>query len=538
MKRKIGILFILLCVFVTMITLDAYGIENDEKYIRVGLKRPVYSNYYVTLKASNNFFLGFWNNSFEEFIELDKENILVRLDDFYIKENGIYKRVLKGQEPQIGPYHIKVEKEFRTYEEVLEEIDILKDKGIKAYPLYDSGFKLGIGQYTSTDETKRELSSLKEKLDYKLEVVENDFNKVVIEDEKGDIILIYNANDNIYIKSKDLIAVEDNRYRDYITFDRNNDELITINYVTLKHYLYGVVPREMSPNWPLEALKAQAVAARNYALTSMYRHADEGYDLCDTIHCQVYGGYDWERSRSNRAVDETSGKILKYKGNLVVTYFHSSSGGYTENSENVWSTRVPYLRGVKDEFSLGSPNDNWKIVMDKEKINEKLKSSGIDVGNLIKLRPIEYSENGRVIELEVIGTERSVILEKNKIRQVFGYNNLKSTLFQVETDADIYVLNGYSSKPVKTTLESVNVISGNGYQLANRSRINRFKSNFNITNGSEKNVVPSSPNKYIFNGKGWGHGLGMSQWGAKKMAELGYTYEEILKHYYMGTKLE
>jgi stage II sporulation protein D len=122
----------------------------------------------------------------------------------------------------------------------------------------------------------------------------------------------------------------------------------------MQEYLYGVVPREMSKTWPLEALKAQAVVARTFAITNQNKFMHLGFNMDNSVLSQVYGGYDWEGPISNQAVDETIGMLLYYNTTLASAYYHSNSGGYTANSENVWSSEVPYLRSVFDPYSIGA----------------------------------------------------------------------------------------------------------------------------------------------------------------------------------------
>jgi stage II sporulation protein D len=501
---------------------------------------PLKSDYQVRLSSENNMVIGVMENQeFQELFNLDDEYFICRLDSYYNIENDEYILAENIEEAKIGPIHIEVDKEYESYKDVIEEIEELRDDGIDAYPVYDGKFKIWIGFYPDRDSAKENIKELDD-IKSDLNIIEEDDKRIILENSKGQAVLVFNVNDNIHIKSEEvegkipLIDVEDYRYRDFITFNTYEGQLIVINYVELNHYLYGVVAREMSFTWPLEALKAQAVAARNYAMVNKNKHGSIGYDLCDTQDCQVYGGYRWEHEKTNRAVDETENKIIKYNDKPIVAYYHSSSGGHTEDSENIWSGYVPYLRGVKDEFSLGSPNDNWQTAIEKEKVEEKLKENGVDVGEVISIKPLSYSEHGRVLELMVKGTEGIEILKKEKVRLIFGTSNIKSTWFKVKSDADVYVISGYGLSAVKSNLSELTVINGEGIEVTSRDYNRRYK----ITNGAQYNTVPVAPTVYVFDGRGWGHGLGMSQWGAKKMAELGYTYKEILEYYYTGTKVE
>ncbi|QIB26546.1 SpoIID/LytB domain-containing protein [Caloranaerobacter azorensis] len=539
MNVKRILTIILAVVLIQFISLNVLGDKSDVKYIRVGLKNPMVYQDQAVISTNNGFVIGTMDNGFNEILKTDAKSLFIRLDDFYKIEDSI-KLVNEDEQLDYGPYHLEIKGEYKEYDDVEAEIINLKDASIKAYPYYNGKFRIWLGFYKTYEEALTESELFSEKLGKKINVIDNSNMRIVIEDNKGNVLLVLDPDAKLYIKSnvaegyESIIAVNGSNYRDYLTLNRIDKELIIINYLPLEHYLYGVVPREMSANWPLEALKAQAVAARNYALISLKRHDDLGYDLCDTQHCQVYAGYDWENIKSNKAVDETYGKVLKYNGKLVNAYFHSTSGGHTENSENVWEYEIPYLRGVKDDFSIGSPNYSWQLVLNNKEIKERLEANDISIGDICSVEPLVRSEYGRVLELKIEGTDGVEILKKEKSRKVFGYASLKSTWFDVKSDADVYVVSGVNFKPVKTTLNKVYIVSANGMVTNTRNVYSQVK----ITNGDKTNIMPVIPNMYVFEGRGWGHGVGMSQWGAKKMAELGYNYKQILEYYYTGAKVE
>ena len=268
-------------------------------------------------------------------------------------------------------------------------------------------------------------------------------------------------------------------YRGTLELKPGATGVTAINHVPLDQYLYGVVPAEMSASWPLESLKSQAVAARSYAVASVGKHRGKGYDVCDTDDCQVYRGAAGEHARSNQAVDGTAGQVLVYGQKVIPAYFHSSSGGHTENSEDVWTAKLPYIRAVPD-FDHQSPKFAWYKSVRAEAIAAGLARQGIRIGQLLQVNPLSRSYSGRVREVQVVGTEGRQVVRGETFRIAAGLN---STLF---------------------------------------------------------NVVPvgeGAPVEFSFAGRGWGHGLGLSQWGAKSLAESGYSYLQILGHYYPGAQL-
>lgn len=375
-------------------------------------------------------------------------------------------------------------------------------------------------------------------------IVPGEAEKINILDKDGNILMTMDSKEKIYFSSEDMnnsvLKVENNRYRGYIRFQRKGNDLIVINRVTLNDYLYGVVPREMPSSFPFEALKAQAVAARNFALKNVGKYSSEGYNLSDTTDCQVYGGMDAETEITNKAVDETKGIIAEYNGELIDAVYCSNSGGITEESGSAWAVDEPYLKSIEDSFSTDSPNSVWTAVFSESELKEKLKTKGINVGDINNLEVLETSSSGRVLKLKIVGSAGEYVLEKDKIRQVLGLNDIKSTLFTIaksngfgEGTKEVYAVDGTMDNPKTVNLNDANVINGDSKKTVSRGMVKRV-----VTSAGDKEISEqeekSSGGDFVIEGKGYGHGVGMSQWGAKKMAEEGYKFEEILKYYYNG----
>ena len=204
-----------------------------------------------------------------------------------------------------------------------------------------------------------------------------------------------------------ILNVNGKRYRGNIEIRRFSDsDMTVINHLSMQEYLYGVVPREIGGNSPIEAVKAQSIVARTYATKNYGRREQWGFDLYPTVDDQAYGGYDWENSNSNRAVDETNGKVVVYNGELIGGYYFSTSGGYTESSENVWGGKLGYLKAVPDLYEPEiEGNTTWEVELTAKEIKDKLKAKGVDIGDILEVEPIEHTEAGRVLELRIVGTE-------------------------------------------------------------------------------------------------------------------------------------
>ncbi len=288
------------------------------------------------------------------------------------------------------------------------------------------------------------------------------------------------------LKSQDpatLLQAGTNTYRGTLVVKpAAGDKVTIIDELDIDDYLKGVLPREAVVTWPDQSLRAQAVASRTYLASHLNRHSDQGFDLCSDVHCQVFGGATKEHPRTNEAVDATRGQILTYDGKPVTAYFSADCGGHTERVGAVWGlTDVPYLPSQRCDWDRSAPWFLWKNTFTNEYILASLKAK-----NLVK------------------GTQlRSLSVTKKSTSR-------RAERMSVRTDAGLYTM------------------SGNDFRIAlnpEKIRSTLFTSVERLKGG------------YVFAGKGWGHGIGMCQFGAKGLAEIGKDYREILSYYYPGTEL-
>ena len=338
-----------------------------------------------------------------------------------------------------------------------------------------------------------------------------------------------------------IIQVGKKKYRDFLGFLVRNDGILLINHVEVENYLYGVVPKEVGASFPIESIKAQAVAARTYALSNINKHKNEGFNLCDTTHCQVYGAMDAEHSSTNQAVNETRNMVVYYEGKLAETTFHSNNGGYTESNKDAWGgAALGYLIAKEDKFSLNSPNSSWTVKLTLQEMNSKLISAGINVGELIDMEVLEISEGKRVLKLKIKGSSKDEIISGSKLRTILGNNEIKSTFFNINkegtsSNAKTYIMDGNSIKPIEVNLSNATIIDGRDVKtILKTGTITALGEN---SAKSITNNYATSPTSFTFEGKGYGHGVGMSQYGAMEMAKQGYNFEEILKYYYTGVDI-
>jgi len=458
-----------------------------------------------------------YNKNIDEVVILSETNIYGNLDNSRILDfSSTLVKIYKNNK-----FHLKINQKFDTLEDAIIVRDSISEN---SYLHFNGLWEVYIGNYDTLSEAEKSNNG-------SYQIVLSDDKNLIVKNSNNDIVLIYNSDYNISFGSDSVIKYNDINYRGNFLFKRNMDSDITvINELLIEKYLYGVVSKEMPTSWPIEALKAQAVAARNFTYSNIGKYNCLGFDLTDDINSQVYGGYDAESENTNKAVDETIGKILKSNDNIIVAYYHSNSGGQTESVENVWQSKVPYLVGVKDEYSENTNNSTWNKNYLVSEISEKLNEAGYNIGDVYDINVLSKSENNRIIELEFIGSKGSVILEKGDTRKIFGYFDIKSMWFDVVKDNEILYVN--NKKYLKEPINKMKIITADGIKNMDNY------SSYNVFNGISKKEINVKINKIQFDGKGFGHGVGMSQWGANVMANRGYSYEDILLHYYTGAYLE
>ncbi|MBE0228226.1 SpoIID/LytB domain-containing protein [Thermoanaerobacterium thermosaccharolyticum] len=398
---------------------------------------------------------------------------------------------------------------------------------------YDGSFHIYFGPYSNQSDANSAMKSLIAKFP-DIKIVSP--NKNIVIAVNGKIVFLYAESNTFYLMNltgDSPISINGKRYRAYFEFIRQQgSDMTAINVLPLEEYLYGVVPAEMPASWNIEALKAQAVAARTYAVYNLGKYSKYGFDLTNDVNCQAYNGFDGENPNSNKAVDDTKGVIAIYNGKPIDAIFHSHSGGYTEDSENVYSNSVPYLRGVEDKYVFGYNEslDNWSVNVTTDSIEQKLKSRGVDIGHVINVKVTDKSWTGRAIQVTIYGDKGNYILNKNDIRSFF---NLKSTMITissngVNSDSEAYILS--QQGVVKKSLPNLSVISANGLKTVGSGDIYVLGRSGTAKISGQK--VPSA--SYTINGSGFGHGVGLSQYGARGMADHGYNYIDILKYYHKG----
>ncbi len=363
---------------------------------------------------------------------------------------------------------------------------------------------------------------------------------------------------------QDTFSLNGKSYRGMLTFVINGGTMTAVNIVDLDKYLYGVVPAEMPASYEMEALKAQTISARTYAMMKISAYRSLGYEFNDTISCQVYNGYSGESARSTQAVDATSGEIAVYNGNPIEAYFCASTGGYTENSENVWANALPYLKAVPEIAEDG--DNSWKVTLTLNDLDSLLLAKGENIGSAEDIVITKLSTGGRVQEMKIVGSRGSKTLTKESIRTYFSAassGSLPGKMFTINGKGGQIGIYGETAKRNASDNLTSNASSGTLAEAAKKNGIvANTEGSLSVMNGrsisipggsnSVTNVTQSSDyeiysvnistvdnsGRFIIEGIGRGHGVGLSQKGAQAMAKLGYKYDEILKYYYTGITIE
>ncbi|MBI4056226.1 MAG: SpoIID/LytB domain-containing protein [Elusimicrobia bacterium] len=284
------------------------------------------------------------------------------------------------------------------------------------------------------------------------------------------------------MENNSILTINQKNYRGKFIITAHPEGTLTlVEEINVEDYLAGVLGREMSSHWPLEALKAQAVISRTFALKNLGRFNEAGFDLSADNQSQVYGGSDQDDPKFLQAVQSTQGQVLTYKGNLISTYFHACCGGHTTSAGNVWGkVKSKSLRGVPDTYCRVSPHYAWKAYLPNLDIMDALQKNGFTLTQVKGIRIWRRDQTGHVLTLKISSDKKPIVVRANDFRNWIGNTDFRSTL---------------------------------------------------ITQ------ISSTRKGYEFRGRGWGHGVGLCQWGAKIQAEKGRRYTQILKFYYPDTQV-
>ena len=356
-------------------------------------------------------------------------------------------------------------------------------KSIAGYTISDnSGYRVCVGNYSSKEKAEKALA----KKGFSGEVRGNTESSFVVKDTNtGNVLYSFNGND---IRKLAIMPAEDSRgvsvynenaYRGAFEFSSSGSGICVVNYLSLEDYTQGVMPYEMLSYWPAEALKAQAVCARTYAINNINDYSDYGFDVTNDTYSQMYKGITDTNAATDAAAIDTWGQLVRYRGMVCKVYYMAADGGATESGENVFAESRPYLKAVIDDYesSVNTYANGWKEAYNTDRIASKLSVNGYDMGEVTWIEPT-YSDAGNVIALTVTDKNGNVITLRNEeCYQVFSLDSLR----------------------------------------------------YNITKDTDDGVT------FVFTGDGSGHNCGLSQYGACAMAKnFGFNCGGIINFYFTG----
>lgn len=438
---------------------------------------------------------------------------------------------------------------YGTFEEATKAKALLNNQKIQAYiGFFGTGkLKVVIGEYQTEALLEQDMKKINGILPMESLGADNG-NRILITGGQEELFCD-GSGENGYVQFAPVgtvaqgvspLTIGTKQYRGRLEIGRYKKSGVSaINIVPMDEYLYGVLPAEMVTSWHIEALKAQAVVSRTYALRKGKGFSSDSnvatpYILNDTTSSQVYKGYQREEARTNQAVDETKGQYLYYGDQLVDATFFSTSGGATLNCEDVWGGVVPYLKSVPDIYELSPEKKPWIVTITNSEVQKRI---GTSVGTVTKIAEETRTPSGYLNSMVIYGSSKQTKLEKSKIRSFFGTPSTKFKIISSSSVPDQVTVLQAKGKTGTKRIQNCTLLSSNGVKKASDTTLEQYivLGKDNLSNYPKQ--APKSAGTYYLAGMGYGHGVGMSQSGANGMANAGYSYEEIVKHYYTGVTL-
>lgn len=565
--KKILAVCLLLCLMLALTPLPAHGDfdfsdfdfgsgfgEQEELYdpmVKIGLyydsNALAAANLQNVTDTGTGYAFGYYDDDrdFVEVYSIDDESQITVLknENLWLSGSTYSESEIPMAAGVVGAHCMQVD-DFFDLEQALSVIDEFYDAGYDAYLCCASrGFRVRVGQYTTMEQAKNELSYAENAVGYSLvyrgpnstcyTVVATGSDRILFQlDLLGDYPLgILPFSEKTWFKGQ--------TYYGGFEYNRvSGGNLNVINVVGLTDYVKGVVPYEVNASWPEEALKVQALCAKCYTLNTMGKHRSKGFDLCNTTDCQVYYGTRKATDASDAAVEAVNGLYVLYEGEVCQTYYHATSGGYTEDVENIWNSAIPYLRAVEDTYlEVFSPYSNTVTLDD---VTWVLQNKGaIRSNQRVTDFYGTYSQVGNCVGITFELSDGSVYeAKKDKARTI-----LNSSAGGITVNSHRFTISGGSGGAL-VNINGTPTHTGSLYAMGDAERSTSINVNgaWAITGSGlaqvEVQQQSDTSGVYVIAGTGMGHNIGMCQWGAHAMAGLGFTAEEIIQFYYTGVTVD
>ena len=457
--------------------------------------------------------------------------------NMYVAGGTYYDSMAPSGATSIGAYHVQSGNTYGSFQEALSAANTISG----AFPAYVNGqWKVRIGSYRSTDAAQQASASVPGSS----VVGFSSTCYTVSATNSGTILFEFdNSGDRFGIRpigSADPVTWHKGyKWSGGFEYRRNASyTLNVINVVEIGDYTKGVIPYEIGTAWGEEGTKVGAVCASSYVVFNKNRHSTYGFDVCNTDHCQVYQGQNRATAQSNAYCESVAGLAVFYDGKICNTVYHSTNGGYTEDAVNVWGTDYPYLKAVPDTYEdLDRAHyGRWSYTYTGAEIAWILNQKNYSIGTVTNAWVEEYTPAGNVYKVsfqDASGKKQSFTMEN--ARTILSSSTLgkatHSQRYNISTGT-VNIAAGESGTILSAS--TAQAIGGNG-----KSGNLRNPGEVYIITASGKDVLRSTTSNGVFvvSGTGWGHNVGLSQWGSRGRAEAGWDYKSILEYYYTGAKV-
>lgn len=463
------------------------------------------------------------------------QNLWYLSNKFYVSDAPSGAKVL-------GAYHIECSTTFNDLASAKTSLFGFEKQGHTGFIAFINGsYRVRLGAYATTTEAETVRSRIGGTVVGASKTAVSVYNT-----ETGEIIFEYDGGVNSSLAVNPSQGETDMpiswfkamKFPGSFEYVRNGGNITVVNVVPMQDYLKGVLPWEMYPSDPLEALKAQALCARTYAYYNMGKHGSD-FDICAGTHCQAYRGMERANDTTNRAVDETMGQYILYNGKPINAVFHSCDGGATEDAKNVWGSEIPYLKGKVDPYEKteSAYNGIWSYEYTPQELTDILNTKGYKAA-LICDASVEHTALGNVLRVTYTDVNgEKWVFNRERARTIINSSSLgKYTRSQRYNITRSGGTSG-SMMTMVNNLTTIDLLSGGIWSIGrNGTQLFNGNSAAVITSNGIKTITStgqtSGTGNFIISGRGWGHNVGLSQEGAADMAQLGFTAKEIIHFYY------
>ena len=561
--------FLICSLLMVIFSVSAYAAEDT---LKVGLRYGSGALFSANLQNVTGYGWGYevgYFDSARDFIALGRidtnEISMTASGTIYVAGDGTYSS--SGSGSAMGDYHVQLGDVFSSW----EEAQAASSTFTGGYPAYINGsYRVRIGAYTSKNDAAAAQALYVGTNWTGADGISRPFSGTVTTPSATGVTVTATGTQTILFQfdcsgamnlgvrpldsdgQKAVTWFKGYKYYGSFEYPRTTGgNLTVINILPVDDYVKGVVPYEMTPSWPVEALAAQAVCARTYAMRET-KHKSDGFDVCSTTNCQVYYGVNKATDQSDRAVEKTAGLCMYYNGKLIEAVYSSSNGGASEDAKNVWGGDVGYLKGKIDPYEAMTtiPGYQYTVSFTKDELTHILDTKGYSVGQVTDVYVSSVTPTGNVGSVTFVGTSGSKTFTGESCRTIFNSvysgRSVRSQRYTINNGAgggaagsahvsgggsvdlwSSYIISGSGSVSLYPGGE-IYVITGSGTELLTPS------------DGTASSSSDSSGSGDVFTitGTGNGHNVGLSQYGAKAMAEQGFSYEEILHFYYTDITIQ